>query len=312
MRNTFINTLVEIAKEDPRVFLLTGDLGYTALEPFADTFPDRFLNAGAAEQNMVGVATGLAEAGYIPFVYSIATFATLRPYEFIRNGPIVHRLPVRIVGVGGGTEYGHNGLSHYAVEDVAVMRAQPGISVFAPADSQQTKTVLRDTWNLAGPIYYRLGKDDRKIVPNLNGRFTLGKAELIRDGQNILIASMGAAAFEAEQAVEELNKRGVKCAHMVVASINPAPFSDFAEVFKRFDTILTVECHYRSGGLNSLVSEFVAEHGLKCRVARCAIEAQVQAITGSQQYLNSLYGLSTEQIIESAMRFLPIASGASQ
>lgn len=310
MRNTFIKTLVEIAREDARIFLLTGDLGYTALEPFAEEFPDRFVNAGAAEQNMVGVATGLAEAGFLPFVYSIATFSTLRPYEFIRNGPIAHKFPVRIVGVGGGTEYGHNGLSHYSVEDIAVMRAQPGISIFAPADSQQTQTVLRDTWNLAGPIYYRLGKDDRKIVPNLNGRFTLGQAESIRDGKDILIVSMGAAAFEAEQAAEKLNNSGISCAHMVVASINPAPLTDFAETFKRFDTIVTVECHYRFGGLNSLVSEFVAENGIKCRVVRCAIEEQVQAITGGQQFLNALYGLSTDKIIETASRSLPVAPGS--
>src|SRR5215813_9108674 len=130
MRGAFVRTLAEIAAGDDRILLLTGDLGYMALEPFSERFPERFLNVGVAEQNMVGTATGLAEAGFIPFVYSIVTFATLRPYEFIRNGPILHRLPVRIVGVGGGMEYGHNGLSHYGLEDIAVMRAQPGISIF--------------------------------------------------------------------------------------------------------------------------------------------------------------------------------------
>src|SRR5881296_3546916 len=102
MRGAFVRTLVELADEDRRVALLTGDLGYMALEPFAERFPDRFFNVGVAEQNMVGIATGLAEAGYVPYVYSIATFATLRPYEFIRNGPVHQRLPVRVVGVGGG------------------------------------------------------------------------------------------------------------------------------------------------------------------------------------------------------------------
>src|SRR6266480_3885113 len=120
MRRAFAETLAELAKEDPRIVLLTADLGFTALEPFADAFPDRFFNVGVAEQNMVGVATGLAEAGFIPFVYSIVTFACLRPYEFIRNGPIQHRWTVRIVGIGGGVEYGNNGLSHYGLEDVAV------------------------------------------------------------------------------------------------------------------------------------------------------------------------------------------------
>ena len=135
MRAAFIETLTELAAGDSRIMLLTGDLGYMALEPFIEKHPDRFFNVGVAEQNMVGVATGLAEAGFIPFVYSITPFAVLRPYEFIRNGPIQHQLPVRIVGVGGGMEYGQNGLSHYGLEDVAVMRAQPAISIIAPGRS---------------------------------------------------------------------------------------------------------------------------------------------------------------------------------
>src|SRR2546421_8509146 len=150
MRRAFINTLVELAEHDPRIMLLTGDLGYLALEPFSERFPDRFFNVGVAEQNMVGLATGLAEAGFIPFVYSIVTFASLRPYEFIRNGPILHRLPVRIVGVGGGFEYGPQGLSHHGLEDVGVMRVQPGMTVVAPADHRQMATALRATWDLPG------------------------------------------------------------------------------------------------------------------------------------------------------------------
>jgi transketolase len=112
VRATFVATLAELAGRDPRVLLLTADLGYTIVEPFADRFPDRFFNVDVAEQNMIGVATGLAEAGFIPFVYSIVPFAVLRPYEFIRNGPILHRLQVRVVGVGGGMEYSTNGATH--------------------------------------------------------------------------------------------------------------------------------------------------------------------------------------------------------
>ena len=112
MRNTFINTLTELAEQDSRIVLLTGDLGFMVLEPFAQKLPRQFFNVGVAEQNMVGIATGMAEAGFIPFVYSIVNFATLRPYEFIRNGPILHQFPVRIVGVGGGIEYGNNGATH--------------------------------------------------------------------------------------------------------------------------------------------------------------------------------------------------------
>src|SRR5215467_3834565 len=129
------------------------------MEEFRTAFPSRFFNVGVAEQNMLGVATGLAEAGFIPFTYSIATFAALRPLEFIRNGPVSHRLPVRMVGMGAGFDYGHAGQSHYAVEDVAVMRTLPGLTIVIPADSAQTETALLRTWDLAGPVYYSLGKD---------------------------------------------------------------------------------------------------------------------------------------------------------
>ncbi|MFN8061529.1 MAG: hypothetical protein U0Q12_20385 [Vicinamibacterales bacterium] len=160
MRRRFIEALAGLADADPRVMLLTGDLGYTVVEPFAHRFPDRFVNVGVAEQNMVGIATGLAEAGFLPFVYSIAPFAVLRPFEFIRNGPVLHQLPVRIVGVGGGFEYGTAGPTHHAIEDVAVLRSQTGIAVICPADHEQAVEALRQTHRQAGPVYYRLGKAD--------------------------------------------------------------------------------------------------------------------------------------------------------
>src|SRR5207244_12959453 len=126
---------------------------------------------------MVGIATGLAEAGYVPYVYSIATFAALRPYEFIRNGPVHQRLPVRVVGVGGGFDYGTNGPSHHALEDLAVMRAQPGMAVIAPADFEQARAALLAAHALPGPVYFRLGQDDHSRVAGLTGRFRLVRAE---------------------------------------------------------------------------------------------------------------------------------------
>src|SRR5437016_102519 len=160
LRRTFVNALAELAEHDTRIVLLTGDLGFTVVEPFAERFPERFFNVGVAEQNMVGLATGLAEAGFVPYTYSIATFASMRPYEFIRNGPVHQRLPVRIVGVGGGLEYGVNGISHFALEDLALMRVQPGMTVVAPADVEQARSALVALADLEGPIYFRLGKDE--------------------------------------------------------------------------------------------------------------------------------------------------------
>src|ERR1039458_5494987 len=137
MRIEFARALEQLAERDERVVLLTGDLGFAVWEQFAERFPDRFYNVGVAEQNMLGVATGLAEAGFVPFAYSIATFATMRPFEFIRNGPVLHGLPVRVIGTGGGFDYGRNGATHYALEDIALMRVLPEIGILVPGDPDQ-------------------------------------------------------------------------------------------------------------------------------------------------------------------------------
>jgi transketolase len=302
MRKAFVNTIAEIALTDPRLLLMTGDLGYMVLEPFANDFPERFLNVGVAEQNMLGVATGLAEAGFIPFVYSIVNFVTLRPYEFIRNGPILHRLPVRIVGVGGGFEYGHNGVSHYGLEDIGVMRIQPGITIIAPADAEQTRTALLATWDLPGPVYYRLGKDDQTIVPGLDGRFELGRAQTIREGTDLVFITIGSIASHVVTAAEMLSKLGITCSVVIIPSLNPAPVADLLEILGRFHGILTVEAHYLVGGIGSLVSEIIAEHGLSCQVWRCGIKAIPDGKTGSQNYMHHMHGLSSEHLVETALR----------
>ena len=301
MRQAFFQTLAELAERDPRILLLTGDLGYLALEPFADQFPDRFFNVGVAEQNMVGLATGLAEAGFIPFVYSIVPFAVLRPYEFIRNGPIQHQFPVRIVGVGGGLEYGTNGLSHYGLEDIAVLRAQPGLTIIAPADGPQTRRAVAATWDQPGPVYYRLGKDDKAIVPGLDGRFELGKLQRLREGTDVLLISMGAVSSEAAAAAHELGTRGISCALVVLASVSPAPIEDLAGLLAQHRVAITVEAHYRVGGIGSLVAEVIAERGLRCRLVRCGVDALPKGISGSQHYLHERYGLSAARLVEAAL-----------
>jgi transketolase len=307
MRGAFVKTLTDLAARDERIFLLTGDLGYMALEPFAQQFPDRFLNCGVAEQNMVGVATGLAQAGFLPFVYSIVTFATLRPYEFIRNGPVLHQLPVRIVGVGGGMEYGHNGASHYGLEDLAVMRAQPGLTVVAPGDFEQTKNALSQTYDLPGPIYYRLGKDDKTTIPDLNGQFELGKVQRVRVGRDLAIVTTGSIATEAVRASDMLAREGIAAAVIIVSSFNPAPLFDLQHQLALFDHVVTLEAHYAAGGLSSLVAEVIAENRLNCRLTRCAVEKQPDGTTGSQAFLYEKYGIAAENVADCARKF---ASGA--
>jgi transketolase len=304
LRDAFVRTITELAAQDPRIILLTGDLGFMALEPFAERFPERFFNVGVAEQNMVGMATGLAEAGFIPFIYSINPFAVLRPYEFIRNGPIYHQLQVRIVGMGGGLEYSHQGITHYGLEDIGVMRIQPGLITIAPADSAQASTAIRVTLNLPGPVFYRLGKNDKAVVPGLEGRFELGRLQVIHEGHDLLFISMGAIASEVAIASELLRGRGITCTLAVVASMNPAPVDDLVNLLKRFHIIFTVEAHYVTGGIGSLISEVIADHGLACRVIRCGIRKRPNGITGSQLYLQDLHGLSAKALAETVLHSL--------
>jgi len=304
MRRAFVQTLVQLATHDPRVLLLTGDLGYMVVEPFAEAFPDRFFNAGVAEQNMVGLATGLAEAGFIPYVYSIVTFAVLRPYEFIRNGPVLHQLPVRIVGVGGGLDYSYNGPSHFGLEDVGILRLQPGLTVIAPADTAQTSTAVRDTWDLPGPVYYRLGKDDEMEVPGLDGRFALGCGQRIRPGTDVLFITMGSVAVEAVAAADLLTERGVAAGVLVIASVNPPPTADLLAALAEVRLALTVEAHYVTGAVGSLVAEVIAEHGLGCHLLRVGVRTNPSGLSGSQDYLYRQHGLARESLVATVLAHL--------
>jgi transketolase len=302
MRNTFINTLTELAEQDSRIVLLTGDLGFMVLETFAGKLPSQFFNVGVAEQNMVGIATGMAEAGFIPFVYSIVNFATLRPYEFIRNGPILHQFPVRIVGIGGGIEYGNNGATHYGLEDVGVMRIQNGIQVIVPADARQTRSALLGTWDSPQPIYYRLGKDDKTMVPGLEGRFHQDKIQIVRKGDDVLILAMGNVVMEALEAASELSKRGIECTVAIVSSFNPGPVSDVANLLAAFPCAYTLEAHFINGGLGSFVAEVIAEHRqTKTRLIRCGIRTVPDGISGSQKFLYKKYGISSETLVDSIL-----------
>jgi transketolase len=303
MRARFIRTLTDLAARDPRIILLTGDLGYTVIEPFLDQFPDRFFNVGVAEQNMIGLATGLAESGLIPFTYSIATFATLRPYEFIRNGPVLHHLPVRIVGVGGGLEYGTAGLTHHALEDVGVMRIQPGLSVIAPADAAQAETALRATWDHLGPVYYRLGKDESTLIPGLDGRFEPGRIQIVREGSDVLILAMGPIASVVMGCADDLVSDGIQTSVAVVASLNPPPAHDLVELLGQFRVVFTVETHYVTGGLGSLVAEVIADNGLDCRLVRRGVTALTD-VSGSEAYLLQRHGLTRDALVDSARTLL--------
>jgi len=295
MRTAFIQKLLELAAQDPRILLLTGDLGYTVVERFVEAFPQRFVNVGAAEQNMIGLATGLAEAGFVPFVYSIAPFAVLRPFEFIRNGPVYHQLPVRIVGVGQGVEYGLNGHTHFGVDDVGTLRTQPGLAIIAPTDDAQTRAAVEKTRALPGPVYFRLSKDSFEI-PELGGAFDLAQAQWIGSGADVLLISSGAITRETLEAARLLEAEGLGVTMLIVASIAPAPLQDLVDALSRFRRVFTVEAHYITGGVGSLVAEVIAGHGLNVRLVRLGFETLFDDRLGSASFLHSAHGLSAAQI----------------
>jgi len=306
MRAAFVETLAELAERDPRVVLLTGDLGFNMLEPLAERFPDRFVNVGVAEQNMVGVATGLAEAGMIPFVYSIATFATMRPYEFIRNGPVLHQLPVRIVGVGGGFEYGNNGATHYGLEDIGILRLQRGLTVVVPADDSHARAAFTQTYALPRPVYYRLSKGG-PAIPGPATDFVLGKLTRLRAGRDLALVALGPNATDALAAADLLGAEGIDAAVAVVESFNPSPGDDLADFLADVPFAVSIESHFVDGGLGSFVAEVIAERGLPTRLRRCGLDDLPRGITGSVPFLKEWFGLSPRAIAGTGASLLAFA-----
>jgi transketolase len=296
MRHAFIEQLTELADVDPRVVLLTGDLGFTVLEPFAERFPDRFYNVGVAEQNMVGLATGLAEAG----MYSIATFASMRPYEFIRNGPVLHQLPVRIVGIGGGFDYGHNGATHYALEDIGLLRLQPGMTVVVPADDAHARSALRQTYMLPRPVYYRISKTTAS-VPGLDSPFAPGELVPLRDGGDIALLAIGPIVAEALAAADRLAEHGIDAAVALVSGFNPSPDENLADLLATFPLAVTVESHFVSGGLGTFVAEVIADRGLSTRLQRCGVAELPGGRTGSQAFLEHQHGISSAAVVDAVL-----------
>jgi len=304
VRATFARILSELAEKDDRIVLLTGDLGFTVLEPFRDKFPNRFFNMGVAEQNMVGVATGMAEAGMVPFCYSIGTFASLRPFEFIRNGPVLHNLPVRVIGLGAGFEYGTAGPTHYSLEDIGIMRTQPGLTVIAPADFEQAGAALHASWDLPGPVYYRIGKDEKSTMPGLKGGFELGRAQTVRKGDDLLIFTCGPISLDVAEAADDLAKNGIAATVVVVSSISPVPENDLVESLSRHRVALTVETHSVTGGLGSLVAEVIADHGIGTRLVRLGVRAWSKGRSGSPAHMHARHGLDKAAIVKAARSLL--------
>ena len=300
MRDAFISELTEAARVDPDVFLVVGDLGFSVIEEFQAEFPDRFLNAGVAEQTMLGAASGLAAAGYKPFVYSIGNFPTMRAVEQIRNDVCYHDRHVTVVAVGGGFSYGYLGYTHHALEDISVMRALPRMQVLSPSDPIEARALTRFAVEAPGPKYLRLGKNREPHLHDdalpVHGPCAI---ELF-PGTDVALFVTGSIASVAIEAREELAKRGVSARVVSVMRIKPLDDS-IATVAHGIRGIVTVEEHSPVGGLGSAVLEFCAQSGLSIptRIVG-ASEAEIGRHIGSTEYMRAKTGLGVSDIIAAA------------
>lgn len=307
MRNTFIETLCSLAQADERIWLLCGDLGFSVLEVYAAKFPDRYVNVGVAEQNMTGVAAGLAMSGKIVFTYSIANFPVMRCLEQIRNDVCYHNVNVKIVAVGGGLAYGPQGYTHHGVEDLAVTRVLPNMTVLAPADPVETRLATRAAAAHAGPCYLRLGKAKEPLVHSSEPSFEIGRAIQFRQGTDVTLITTGGVLEIAVAAGDELEKSGVSVNILSMPTVQPIDRDAILSAAERTRRIITVEEH-GVGGLGAAVAEVLAPSGLSCAFSAMHLPRQAFTHAGSQEVLRAQAGLTPSRIVETVRKLLSRSS----
>jgi transketolase len=287
MRTAFVQALSAVAAARRDVVLMTGDLGFGVLDEYRVRFPDQFLNVGVAEQNLAGVAAGLALSGHVVFTYSIGNFPTLRCLEQIRNDICYHRANVKIVTVGGGLAYGALGVSHFATEDLAIMRALPEMTVVSPGDPTEVEQLLPQIVEREGPVYLRLGRaGERRILP-ADARVSLGQPSIVREGRDVLLLSTGGMLPVAVDAAAALAGEAVSAAVLSVHTVAPLDPGQLLATIARFPVVVTCEEHQSNGGLGGAVAEVLAESRLSPVFRRFALRDGFPVAVGSQDYLRS-------------------------
>lgn len=296
MRGRAVDTILELAKQDSNVLLVTGDLGFGVLKPYWEGVPKQFLNAGIAEQNLTGLAAGMALEGKTVFTYSIGNFPTLRCYEQIRNDCAYHNANVKVVCVGGGFVYGSLGMSHHATEDLSAIRALPNVTVLAPADADEAEAAVRAMYAQPGTFYLRLGRGGEPMVRPALENFEIGKAIPAREGSKVAIFSTGAIFDEVQIAIDLLKEDGIIPAAYTFPTIKPIDASCIEECAEKFDLIVTVEENTVVGGFGSAVAEVLCKLSERPKLLMVGIEDTYSSIVGTQKYLRDYYGLSGEKI----------------
>ena len=302
MRDTFVRTLIDLAKEDKNIELITGDLGFGVLKPYWEQLPNQFINAGIAEQNMTTVAAGMALEGKTVFTYSIGNFPTIRCLEQIRNDCAYHNANVKVVCVGGGFVYGSLGMSHHATEDIALLRALPDVTVVCPGDLVEAQEATKAIANYPGTCYLRLGRGGEKRVHEKLENFQIGKAIKIRETSDaekkVAIFSTGAILDDTSDAADMLAEIGIGVEQYSFPTVKPLDVDVIKGCAERFDYIVTVEEHNIVGGFGGAVAEVLAEMQTRAKLIRIGLNDQYCTIVGSQQYLREKYGMSAKNIVE--------------
>lgn len=301
MRNAFIDELTLLAEENDRIFLIVGDLGYGVVENFEKRFPKQFLNAGVAEQNMMGMAAGLASAGYQVFVYSIGNFPVFRCLEQIRNDICYQELNVSIVSIGAGLSYGTLGYSHHAIDDIGVMKALPGMTIYSPADPIETRLALSSSISVKTPKYFRLGKSgEPNIFENVTSNYP--NWTNLANGKQLLLITTGAISIEAIEAAKCLSREGIEISVCSVPVLKP--FHLDITLVEKHENVLVVEEHSISGGLGSMVSEQIAQNGLKKNLTVLGLPDLIHHELGSQSYLRNHFRIDSLGIVNKVKEML--------
>lgn len=304
MRNTFSETLVDLARSDPRVLLLTGDHGYALFDLFRKECPDQYINAGIAEQNMVGMAAGLSRVGYRPIVYGLSAFIPIRVVEQIKLDIAHDELPVILVGDGAGLVYSSLGTSHQSTEDVSCTRAIPHLEIYSPADSHELAWAMRQAYQRKRPSYLRIGKADLGDVHNTPIELNMGDILTISREANDNIAvlatgSMVRAALNLAQQIRETIRFSVYS----VPTIKPINVEQVIEICRNYSALVVIEEHSVYGGLGSLVSEISSENH-PARILKIGIQDRFSHACGSYDYLLEEHGLSLLAIKKRILEWL--------
>ena len=289
MRKTFINTLIDLARKDKDIVLITPDMGFSVLEPFFDEFPDRAINCGIAEQNAVSIASGLALMGKKPYVYTIIPFLVERAFEQVKLDVAYMNTNVKLIGIGAGFTYGAAGATHHAIEDISLMRTLPNMTVCCPGDNNEAEQIIRKTVNNDKPMYIRIGRHNRGIFDN--NTIEIGKASIIEKGEDIAIISTSNMLPDAYDYCQKLKTEGRKPYLISMHTIKPLDKDIILELVNKGVEIQTMEEHSVIGGLGSAVAEVIAESGKGIKFKRIGIPDEFSHYIGSQKYIKKQFGL---------------------